>query len=382
MLHDGDGWEEIVKLFDLKIFIHSNVDNCIQRLKIRNLCLPGYTADEIQVRCEQVDRVNAMTVLKSQPRADITVQGVVRTQPDLELTKHKSKPSTDALNLMGFTNESNEEFYARIDSNQEQTVDQVDKPPKSQSLIGIGTWEKDMAQRIYQRITKGSGAAHDDLPISVSDDDDPIMTQGDHPYMIGLIGMPGSGKSVSALLLANELEQQGVPCMIMPHDGYHFTMNYLRNLSNAEDFIYRRGAPDTLDPQALYRDLNRIRNGRGTKDVIIKLPAFDHNKADPEPDQHVFDRSQHKVVICEGLYLLHDKDGWSEIANLLDFTIFMNSDLEICVDRVKVRNQCIPGYTAEEIAQRAETVDRKNAETVMMSKARADVVVNSLALKN
>jgi hypothetical protein len=44
-----------------------------------------------------------------------------------------------------------------------------------------------------------------------------------------------------------------------------------------------------------------------------------------------------------------------------------------------VRNQCIPGYTKEEIAKRVQIVDRSNAKRVLQSKARADVVVQSIA---
>lgn len=57
----------------------------------------------------------------------------------------------------------------------------------------------------------------------------------------------------------------------------------------------------------------------------------------------------------------------------------MNADVDVCIERVKIRNQCIPGYTPEEIAERCEKVDRVNAMTVMRSKARADVIVDSLA---
>lgn len=166
----------------------------------------------------------------------------------------------------------------------------------------------------------------------------------------------------------------------MPHDGYHYTMDYLKSFANSDDAIYRRGAPDTFDPASLYRDMDRIRNNTLNEDMI-RVPGFDHANGDPTPDQHIFDRNHHHVVICEGLYLLHDQDGWEPIKDLLDFSIFMESDVDICVERVKIRNQCIPGYSPEEIVERAEKVDRINAMTVLHSKYRADVVVESTATK-
>lgn len=190
--------------------------------------------------------------------------------------------------------------------------------------------------------------------------------------------IPGSGKSVSSFLLANELEKKNCSTMIMPHDGYHYFLSQLRLFPDAEDKMYRRGAPDTFDAAALCRDLDRIRNH--SEETQISLPAFDHGKGDPEPDRHVFDRTSHAVVICEGLYLLHDSDGWEKVADYLDTSIFISSDVDACVERLKVRNQCIPGYTPEEIAIRCERVDRVNAETVMRGKNRAKFVVQSLAV--
>ena len=65
------------------------------------------------------------------------------------------------------------------------------------------------------------------------------------------------------------------------------------------------------------------------------------------------------------------------VADCFDLTIFMNSNIDVCVERVKIRNQVIPGYSPEEISLRAEKVDRVNALTVLRSKARADIVVET-----
>jgi pantothenate kinase len=129
-----------------------------------------------------------------------------------------------------------------------------------------------------------------------------VQSNSNHnaPYMVAIVGIPGGGKSVSSLLLANHLEAQGVATMVMPHDGYHYPLEMLKMWPNAEDAIYRRGAPDTFDPQALQRDLERIRNFT-TDESLILVPGFDHGRGDPEPDQHAFDRNRHKVVLCEGL---------------------------------------------------------------------------------
>ena len=401
LLHNDDGWQNIANYFDFTIYIDSNIDECIERLKVRNLCIPGYTADEIRIRCETVDKTNAFTVLKSQVRADVVVESIVSTSSqkttqsttttstkttiatavqdkddykNIEndkndrslLPQSRNHLSSEALNLIGiehFQDNHNNHSYPKApppppnETNHVSTQDDPTTPPASTL---IGTWEAEMAQRI-----------RDSLLL--------LERPEDQPFMVALVGMPGSGKSVSSLLLANHLEEElQIPCMIMPHDGYHIPLEQLYLMPDSENVIYRRGAPDTFDPFSLLRDLKRI--ATGSEDCVL-VPGFDHAKGDPEPDQHVFQRLKHKVVICEGLYLLHDRDGWEEVGPIFDLTIHMNSNLEFCMERVKIRNQCIPGYTKEEIFERVDRVDRANALTVLQGQSRADVVVDSLAMQ-
>lgn len=127
---------------------------------------------------------------------------------------------------------------------------------------------------------------------------------------------------------------------------------------NADDVIYRRGACDTFDAVALAKDLERIAHGR---EPIVTIPGFDHAKGDPTPNQHLFERAGHDIVLCEGLYLLHDQQGWEHIQKFLDWTIYIQADIDVCMERLKERNKCIPGYTAKEIAIRCDAVDRLNA---------------------
>lgn len=140
------------------------------------------------------------------------------------------------------------------------------------------SWEPEIAGQIIAAVTKANEAKR--------------------PYMVAMVGIPGSGKTVSGFILASRLEESGIECMVMPHDGYHFPLDHLRMFPDADDAIYRRGAPDTFDPHMLKRDLDRIRDG---EEDIIMVPGFDHGRGDPEPDTHAFDRHKHKVVLCEGL---------------------------------------------------------------------------------
>eukprot|EP00980_Cylindrotheca_fusiformis_P003365 scaffold747_cov120-Cylindrotheca_fusiformis.AAC.21 len=190
------------------------------------------------------------------------------------------------------------------------------------------------------------------------------------PFMVGVVGIPGSGKSTSAEIISALLGDS----IVMPMDGYHIPMAELQKAPNAEELIYRRGAPDTFDPESAKKDLERIVHGKEAK---VSIPGFDHAKGDPEKDQYTFNRDEHSVVICEGIYIMHQGDGWEDIKNYFDYTIYIGIDVDTCVARLKARNKCIPGYTPEEIEIRCEVVDRTNAETVEKSRIFASEEVRS-----
>lgn len=193
------------------------------------------------------------------------------------------------------------------------------------------------------------------------------------PFMVGVCGIPGSGKSCSSEILTANLQDVG--CTLIPADGYHYYKKDLEAKENCTDLLWRRGAPDTFDAQALYNDLKAIREG--VDEECIFIPGFSHAEGDPTPNAHCFNRFEHKVVVCEGLYLLHESDGFDNVRDLFDVTIFVDACIDRCMDRLKIRNRCIPGYTPEEIEFRVDDVDRINAETVHRSSKRAHLVVPS-----
>ena len=187
--------------------------------------------------------------------------------------------------------------------------------------------------------------------------------------MVAIAGMPGSGKSTSAETLAIEIRKILKPpfdVVVLPMDGYHM---YLKELDQKQ--TYERGAPHTFDNNKLTNDMVRIKL---TAEEEVAIPGFDHVKGDPVEGEHTFVRSKHRVVLLEGLYLLVEE--FVQDPSVFDLKVYIDADLDKCIEALKVRNLCIPGYTKEEIEKRCDAVDRQNATHVLASKGRADTVVD------
>jgi pantothenate kinase len=180
------------------------------------------------------------------------------------------------------------------------------------------------------------------------------------PWLVAIVGIPGAGKSTIAADVASR-----VPGAVgIPMDGYH-----LPRAALSADGLARRGAPDTFDPDALRADLGRLREtGRGV------FPAFDHAAKDPRPGAVIVPPGS-PLVIVEGLYLLLSE--W-RMADLFDFTAFLDCELEVALARVAARHlECGLAATASEARHRADTNDRRNALTILDDgcRARADLCV-------
>ena len=88
------------------------------------------------------------------------------------------------------------------------------------------------------------------------------------PLLVALAGMPGSGKSRTSQILLRLLHD----CLVIPMDGFHTKLSDLKTRPDAENVVYRRGAPDTFDVSLLKEALQKVKSGSSS----VKFPAFDH----------------------------------------------------------------------------------------------------------
>lgn len=190
-------------------------------------------------------------------------------------------------------------------------------------------------------------------------------------YMIGLAGMPGSGKTTLASRLAEAVNARTAPntLLALGMDGFHFTKAELRQFPNPAEAFARRGAPWTFDTNALLQRLNLLRDAAGRADT--PWPGFEHAAGDPVEGEYTVTAST-RLVIVEGLYLLHHADGWEAISRLFDERWYLDIPLETALERLALRHMQAWGITRDAAEHRIATSDGLNAQLVHDSARFAD----------
>lgn len=190
--------------------------------------------------------------------------------------------------------------------------------------------------------------------------------------IVGIAGLPGSGKSTIAQALSAAVNQTiGAPvAMALGMDGFHLTRAQLRGFPDPAEALARRGAPWTFDPQALAQRLAAL---RADDAAPLGWPGFEHGVGDPAADAiHV--PTTARLLLLEGLYLLHDDHGW-DLRGAMDACWFLDVPMDVAMERLAARHQAAWGLTRDEAMARIARNDRLNAETVWRSRGRADARV-------
>ncbi len=183
-------------------------------------------------------------------------------------------------------------------------------------------------------------------------------------YLLGVTGAPGAGKSTFAAAEQNRLAAQGTAAAVLPMDGFHLPQAELTRLGRRD----RMGAPDTFDVDAFLATLERLR-GPGA----VTAPGFDREIEEPVPDA-IEIGADIRIVIVEGNYLLHDRDGWERVRPLLDRVVFLAPDDAMRRERLVARHIAFGKSPAEAETWVARS-DDPNAALVAATAHRADDIM-------
>ena len=184
--------------------------------------------------------------------------------------------------------------------------------------------------------------------------------------IIGIIGKPGGGKSTLSKYLLKGMDPTLVS--VVPMDGFHLSNKVLKELGRSD----RKGAQDTFDVKGFTALIQRIKMDGAEP---IYYPIFDRSIEESIAAQGVVYPST-RVVIVEGNYLMHDRDGWQEISPLLDQSWYAFLDEDVRISRLISRHIAF-GKDPESAKAWAKGSDQVNAELIELGVERCDFLIRS-----
>jgi uridine kinase len=151
--------------------------------------------------------------------------------------------------------------------------------------------------------------------------------------IIGICGGSGSGKTT--LLKRLSKHYQDIKPSIFSMDNYYKPINF--------QFVDENGQvnfdlPTALHEDRLVADLQKLKNGEAVEIIEYHFNA--------PPDKHVLITiNPSDLIIVEGLFSFHYED----VKKMIDFSVFIDVDLSVQLDRRLYRDQETRGYSHEAI---------------------------------
>ena len=193
-------------------------------------------------------------------------------------------------------------------------------------------------------------------------------------FIVFLAGPPGAGKSTAAGIWEKLAERydEFVQMQVLPMDGFHLPNKVLQAQTIVIDgqtvpLETVKGAPESYDLSQFSRKFKAVHVGRP-----VCWPLYDRRLHDPLPD--ALEVRNEGILIVEGNYLLLNEQGWCELKDYADFTIFMNLPEEVLKNDI-VERHIKGGRSIEDALGHYEFNDRRNWKRVMNGSMPANITL-------
>lgn len=178
--------------------------------------------------------------------------------------------------------------------------------------------------------------------------------------IIGVAGPSGSGKSLLASTIVNELGSDQV--VVISEDSYY---RDLGDMPLAEKAARNYDHPEAFDHALFAEHLQMIKLGKS-----LDIPIYDFANHARSTETRTI--GKHKVVVLEGILLFSDEN----LRNLMDIRIFVDTPLDVCLIRRLTRDLVERGRTLECVLKQYQmTVRPMYLQFIEPSKRYADIIV-------
>lgn len=180
------------------------------------------------------------------------------------------------------------------------------------------------------------------------------------PFVIGICGGTGSGKTTITNRLCHALSAIGV--LVLQQDHYY---RDLQNLTFEERSRQNFDHPNAIDTALLVEHLRRLREGHS-----VDRPVYDFTQHRRLPETvHLEPRP---AILIEGILIFENE----ALRNLMDLKVFVDTDADLRLIRRIVRDVRDRERTLESVVEQYQkTVRPMHLEFVEPSKRYADVII-------
>jgi pantothenate kinase len=206
-------------------------------------------------------------------------------------------------------------------------------------------------------------------------------------YLVAIAGVPGSGKTTTAEAVTRLLNSNTMTkATLISMDGFHLDRATLDQLPNREEAYSCRGAPWTFDVPRLVTFMRKLRawadsdspTPGGGEPGMLFAPGFNHETMDPVANAvRVTDDTN--IVIIEGNYLLLDEPEWREVAELVDYRVFIAANLGQTRERLAKRH--VKSGIEKTLADafcRVDSNDIRNSLSIQEKLITPDMIISSV----
>jgi pantothenate kinase len=191
-----------------------------------------------------------------------------------------------------------------------------------------------------------------------------------------LAASPGVGKSTLASFLEflsrNNEEIQEIQAIGL--DGFHYPQQYIKNNEVIVDgkevpMAEVKGCPETFD-------LSRLKSKiKALKSESVRWPIYDRTLHDVVEDQILVTKD---IVLIEGNWLLLNEDGWRDLKEYCNYSIFIKADEEMLKGRL-IHRKIKGGLSEKDAVKFYEKSDSKNVKRVLNNSIKADLQLELLS---
>ena len=188
--------------------------------------------------------------------------------------------------------------------------------------------------------------------------------------LVMLAAPPGAGKStlLDFLEYLSKTTDGVKEIQTIGMDGFHHYQDYLLSHETVRDgttikMVEIKGAPITFDLKALEDRIRLVASGTN-----CGWPTYDRNLHNPVEDALEVTSD---IVLLEGNYLLLDEEGWRDLSDYADYTIFISADEDMLRSRLIERKA--KNTPLEQAKEFVEKSDMRNAIEVLHGSKKADL---------